>query len=114
MFAMVRLDAVSADRVISYSAGPERYFELLETEGIVPAPYTARIHWVAIERWNVFRDADWKPELKAAHELTLAKLPARTRAVFAMPASQQKRLITERRKLLAAKAALKKAGTTPA
>jgi len=107
MFALVNLDG-DGKAVISYAAGPERYSELLETEGIVPAPYMARIYWVAVERWNVFRTAEWEHELSAAHALTFAKLPPRTRAVLAMPATQRKRLLAERKKLLAARAAEKK------
>jgi predicted DNA-binding protein (MmcQ/YjbR family) len=105
MFAMVKLDdeRTGPTRVISYPAGPERYAELLETEGIFPAPYVARIFWVAVEHWNVFRTAEWQRELKAAYTLTLAKLPPKTRAVLAMPPTQQKRLIGERKKLLAAR-----------
>src|SRR5882757_6569128 len=76
MFALVNLDG-DGKAVISYSAGPERYSELLETEGIFPAPYMARIYWVAVERWNVFRTPDWEQELRAAHALTFAKLPPR-------------------------------------
>jgi predicted DNA-binding protein (MmcQ/YjbR family) len=108
MFALVNLDA-DGKALISYSAGPERYSELLETEGIVPAPYMARIYWVAIERWNVFRMPEWEQELRAAHTLTFNKLPPGVRAALALPATQQKRLIAERRKLLAAKAAAKSA-----
>jgi predicted DNA-binding protein (MmcQ/YjbR family) len=107
MFALVNLDG-DGGAVISYAAGPERYAELLESEGVVPAPYMARIFWVAVERWNVFRTPEWERELCAAHALTFDKLPPRTRATLAMPANQQKRLIAERRKLLAAKAAQKK------
>lgn len=108
MFAMVPLDHESGpSRVISYLAGPERFSELLETEGVFPAPYVARIHWVAIEHWNVFRTAQWEQELNAAHALTLAKLPPKTRAVLALPATQQKRVIADRKKLLAAKPAAK-------
>jgi predicted DNA-binding protein (MmcQ/YjbR family) len=107
MFALVNLDD-DGKAIISYSAGPERYSELLETEGILPAPYMARIYWVAVERWSVFRPADWQQELRAAHALTFAKLPPKTRATLALPATQQRRLIAERRKLLAAKAAIKK------
>jgi predicted DNA-binding protein (MmcQ/YjbR family) len=104
MFAMVKLEHESGPtRVISYLAGSERYSELLETEGIFPAPYVARIFWVAIEHWNVFRTSEWEQELRAAHALTLAKLPARVREVLAMPATQQRRLITERKRLLASK-----------
>jgi predicted DNA-binding protein (MmcQ/YjbR family) len=107
MFALVNLDG-DGGAVISYAAGPERYPELLESEGVIPAPYMARIFWVAVERWSVFRTPEWERELCAAHALTFNKLPPRTRATLAMPANQQKRLIAERRKLLAAKAAQKK------
>ena len=113
MFALVNLDAddgperAKPSLVISYAAGLERYSELLEIEGIIPAPYMARIYWVAVERWNVFRSADWERELTAAHSLTFNKLPPRTQAILAMPPTQQKHLIADRRKLLAAKAAKK-------
>jgi predicted DNA-binding protein (MmcQ/YjbR family) len=103
MFALVNLDG-DGKAIISYAAGPERYAELLEIEGIIPAPYMARIYWVAVERWNVFRTSEWEKELLAAYSITLNKLPPRTRAALALPASQQKCLIAERKKLLAAKA----------
>lgn len=102
MFIMVKLEQdTSRPRVISYVAGPERYADLLEIEGIFPAPYVARIHWVAVERWDVFRTAVWEQQLRAAHEITFAKLPPRTRAVLALPAKEQRRLIADRKKLLA-------------
>ena len=106
MFALVNLEG-DGKAIISYAAGPQRYSELLEIEGVIPAPYMARIYWVAVERWNVFRTAEWEQELLAAHTLTLNKLPPRTRAVLAMPASRQKRLIADRKKLHAARAAAK-------
>ena len=87
--------------LLSYSAGPDRYAELLERDGLVPAPYFARAHWVAAERWDVFSDAEWHCELRAAYDLTLAKLPKKVRATFALPAAQQRRLITEARRKLA-------------
>lgn len=106
MFALVNLDG-DGRAVISYSAGPERYSELLEIEGIIPAPYMARIFWVAVERWNVFRTSEWEGELLAAHELTFCKLPPITRAFLARPAADQRRALAERKKLLAARAAEK-------
>jgi predicted DNA-binding protein (MmcQ/YjbR family) len=106
LFALVNLDG-DAKGVISYSAGPQRYSELLEIEGIIPAPYMARIFWVAAEHWGVFRTTDWEQELRAAHTITFNKLPPRTRAVLTMSSTRQKRLIADRRKLLAARAAAK-------
>jgi len=106
MFALVNLDG-DGRAVISYSAGRERYSELLEIEGIIPAPYMARIFWVAIERWDVFRTSEWEQELRAAHGLTFNKLPPITRAFLVRPAADQRRALAERKKLLAARAAEK-------
>ena len=107
MFALANLDG-DGRAVISYAAGPERYSELLEMEGVIPAPYMARIFWVAVERWDVFRWAEWEQELTAAHAITFAKMPPKTRTVLAMPAKEQKRLIRERKALLAERAAAKR------
>jgi predicted DNA-binding protein (MmcQ/YjbR family) len=103
MFCLLNLDA-GEHGVMSYSAGPERYSELVEREGMVPAPYMARIHWVAVERWDALRNAEWESELRAAHAITLAKLPKGVREVLAMPERGRGKLITERRRLLAKRA----------
>jgi predicted DNA-binding protein (MmcQ/YjbR family) len=103
MFVLVNLDG-SERGVISYAAGPERFAELVEREGIVPAPYFARIFWVAVEHWGVLRDREWEAELAAAHAITLAKLPKGVREVLALPERARAKLIAERRKALAAQA----------
>jgi predicted DNA-binding protein (MmcQ/YjbR family) len=87
-----------------YSAGPTRYSELLEIEGLIPAPYMARNHWVAAERWDVFTPAEWQRELRAACDLTLAKLPKKVLATLALPAARQRSLIVQARRRLAASA----------
>lgn len=82
MFAMIALDAVADNPkhpVLSFAAGPEAYPGLLEIEGLVPAPYLARAHWVAAIRWDVFRPSEWEQHLRCAHSLTLAKLAPKTR-----------------------------------
>ena len=97
MFAVVDLDGRGGP-LMSYAAGPERFAELVEQEGIVPAPYLARAHWVAVERWEIFRASEWMRELEAAHAIIYAKLPKRTRDVLAMPAKERKLIIAQRRK----------------
>jgi predicted DNA-binding protein (MmcQ/YjbR family) len=64
---------------LSFAAGPERFHELLEIDGVVPAPYRARIHWVALERWNAFSRAELEALLRHAHAITSAKLPKRAK-----------------------------------
>jgi len=108
MFAVASLENNSKWKgVISYSAGPEHYAELLEIEGLFPAPYMARIWWVAVERWDIFRAPEWERELRAAYDLTLGKLPPKTRKVLDLPAKDQQKLIHERRKLLESRAKAK-------
>lgn len=92
-------------RVISYMAGPERFAELVEREEIVPAPYMARNFWVAVEHWGVFRPSEWEEELRAGHGIVYDKLPPKTKNVLAMPAGERRRLIVDRRRELAEKAA---------
>jgi len=104
MFCLLNLDA-GAQGVVSYSAGPERFAELVEVEGMKPAPYMARIHWVAAERWDALRNAEWERELRAAYEITLGKLPKGVVAALALPEQELGKLIAERRKVLAGKAA---------
>jgi predicted DNA-binding protein (MmcQ/YjbR family) len=107
MFALVNLDG-DGRAVISYAAGPERYSELLEIEGVIPAPYMARIFWVAVDAWDVFRGPVWERELTAAHQIVFGKLPPKMKAVLAMPLKEQKRLIRERKALLGERAAAKR------
>jgi predicted DNA-binding protein (MmcQ/YjbR family) len=107
MFVMMNL--TPGEMPVFYPAGQERMASLLELEGIVPAPYMARIFWVAAERWDVFRNAVWEDELRTAHALTYAKLPPRVKAVLALPKAELKKLVSERRALLAQKNAAKKA-----
>src|ERR1035441_10591479 len=52
--------------LLSYAAGPTRYAELLELEGLIPAPYFARAHWVAALRWDIFTPAQCHHKLLAA------------------------------------------------
>ncbi len=98
MFVMLNLD--QAQLPISYPAGQERYNDMLEIEGVRPAPYLARIFWIAIERWDVHRMAGWESELTHAHSLTLARLPHKALRVLALSKPEQRKAIAEARKKL--------------
>jgi predicted DNA-binding protein (MmcQ/YjbR family) len=99
-FVHVNLEAGQGHPAM-FPAGPERFAELCERDGVIPAPYAARNFWVAVERWDALRDREWEEELTAAHSIVYKKLPPRTKAVLGMPKAEQKKLTIERRKLLA-------------
>jgi predicted DNA-binding protein (MmcQ/YjbR family) len=104
MFALANLDE-DHKGVLSFAAGPERYAELLEKDGVFPAPYLARAHWVAIEHWGVLRSSELEELLESGRRLVYDKLPKRTRDALALPAAAQRKLLKERKKLLASRAA---------
>jgi predicted DNA-binding protein (MmcQ/YjbR family) len=66
--------------VCSFKCTPEKFVELQETEGIIPAPYMARAHWVALERFDVLRDAEFRELLATSYKLNYEKLTLKFRA----------------------------------
>lgn len=81
MFAVVALDAAS-DHCLSFKCTPEVFAELTERSGIVPAPYVARYHWVALEKFNALPERELKELLKNAYQLIRDKLPRKVQAGF--------------------------------
>jgi predicted DNA-binding protein (MmcQ/YjbR family) len=74
MFAVIGLEA-GFDHCMSFKATPEKFAELIERNGIVPAPYVARYHWVALERFNALSEKELKALVKTAYDLVFEKLP---------------------------------------
>lgn len=74
MFAVTVLEGASK-YCLSFKCTPEKFGELTEEEGIDPAPYVARYHWVALQRFNALSGKELKALLRNAYDLVLAKLP---------------------------------------
>jgi len=79
MFAVIGLDAGS-DHCLSFKATPEKFAELVERNGIVPAPYVARYHWVALERFNALSEKELKALLRIAYDLVFERLPKKVKS----------------------------------
>jgi predicted DNA-binding protein (MmcQ/YjbR family) len=78
MFAVVGLDAKYPAK-LSFKCTPEKFAELVEREGIIPAPYVARYHWVALEDLDALPSRELKELLKTAYRLVHDKLPLKVR-----------------------------------
>jgi predicted DNA-binding protein (MmcQ/YjbR family) len=74
MFCVASLDPREGNRV-SFKCTPEDFAEFVERDGIVPAPYMARNHWVSLEKWSVLRDQEIKAAVTKSYGLVKAKLP---------------------------------------
>jgi predicted DNA-binding protein (MmcQ/YjbR family) len=60
---------------LSMKVPAEEFGELTEREGIMPAPYMARNHWILIEKSNALTANEWKYYIRQSYELVFAKLP---------------------------------------
>jgi predicted DNA-binding protein (MmcQ/YjbR family) len=79
MFAVMVLEG-PVKYIMSFKCTEERFNELIEQEGIDPAPYMARNKWVAIERFAVLSDKELKCLLRTSYDMVLEKLPKKVRA----------------------------------
>jgi predicted DNA-binding protein (MmcQ/YjbR family) len=86
MYAVVCLEP---PHTVAFKCTPEEFAELVERDGIIPAPYLARAMWVQEQAIGDALDRqELRTLLRASYELVQAKLPKRKRAaVFSKPAA---------------------------
>lgn len=95
MFAVVNLEP---PHQLSFKCTPESFSELVERDGLIPAPYLARAMWV---QEQALGEAFERPELEAllatAYELVKARLSKRAQQ-RAVAGAQPPRKIARRRR----------------
>jgi predicted DNA-binding protein (MmcQ/YjbR family) len=73
MFAVTGLE--SGEQGISFKCTPEKFAELIERDGIIPAHYVARYHWVTVENTDALKPDELKDLIKNSYNLVCDKLP---------------------------------------
>lgn len=73
MFAVTGLE--TAEQSISFKCTPEKFAELIEKDGIIPAHYVARYHWVTLEKPDALRTDELKELIEKSYETVYEKLP---------------------------------------
>lgn len=76
MFCVTGLDGGGQ---LSFKTTPEKFAELTERDGVVPAPYVARYHWVAVEKLGAIENSELKELIGNSYRLVFEKLPAGVR-----------------------------------
>ena len=71
MFAVTNLGEATG---ISFKVEDERFLELTDRKGIIPAPYLARAKWVYVEDAQALRDEEAAQLLRRSYELAFGKL----------------------------------------
>jgi predicted DNA-binding protein (MmcQ/YjbR family) len=78
IFAILNLGSVPQG--ICFKCDPERFGELVEQEGIVPAPYLGRYKWVLIEGLDILTNYELEDLLSQSYQMVVAKTPRSTRS----------------------------------
>jgi predicted DNA-binding protein (MmcQ/YjbR family) len=83
MFCVANLEPGMSPTKIAFKCTPEKFAELVEIDGIIPAPYMARNHWVAMLDMNALRQPEIKELIEESYRMILAKLPKKTQSELA-------------------------------
>jgi len=74
MFCIANLEPGMSPTKIAFKCTPEKFTELVEVEGIIPAPYMARNHWVAMLNLDALRQPEIKELISNSYQMVLEKL----------------------------------------
>jgi len=74
MFAVTGLETAQ-NTSLSFKCTPEKFAELTERDGIIPAHYVARYHWVTLEKLDALGQDELKDLIKESYGLVWEKLP---------------------------------------
>jgi predicted DNA-binding protein (MmcQ/YjbR family) len=83
MFAVAPLEPTPLS--LSFKCSNDDFAELIERPGVIPAPYLARAHWVALESESTLPRPELERLLRQAHSLVVAKLPKKLQANLLAP-----------------------------
>lgn len=78
IFVLSSLDSF-AENVLSIKSDPNKFDELIEIEGIIPAPYLARNKWISIQRTCRIKTSELKDLITTSYDLVFSKLPKNTK-----------------------------------
>lgn len=82
MFCVLCVRGPLAGR-LSFKVEDERFLELTERPGFMPAPYLARAHWVLVSEPGRLPARELAALLRRSYELVRAKLPRKTQRELA-------------------------------
>lgn len=68
---------------LCFKVSPEKFAELTERPGIIPAPYLARAKWVALETRDALPPDELALLLRESYDMVFAKLPRKIRETLA-------------------------------
>jgi predicted DNA-binding protein (MmcQ/YjbR family) len=76
MFCVACTEPVAPPKVaLSFKCDDETFAELIERDGVIPAPYMAQHKWVAPEQFDTLGAAELEKLIRRAYAIVSSKLP---------------------------------------
>ena len=93
MFAVACTDFSSHPdaNVCAFKCDDETFAELVERDGVLPAPYMARVKWVALHEWKAVPDREITALVARAYAIVRAGLSKKTQAALPAPPAPSRR-----------------------
>jgi predicted DNA-binding protein (MmcQ/YjbR family) len=85
MFAVVGLHGPHSGR-LSFKVDKDRFLELTDQPGMIPAPYMARAFWISVTEPERFGREELAAFVRRSYELVVSNLPRKAQAALAKPA----------------------------
>lgn len=63
------------NNILSLKCSPEKFREMIECEGIIPAPYLARNNWICLQKANRLKLSELKGLIRDSYKIVSEKLP---------------------------------------
>ena len=76
---------------LCFKVSPEKFPELTERPGVIPAPYLARAKWVALETKDALSPDEVRILLRDSYDMVVGKLSRKTREALAHGKSRARR-----------------------
>ena len=73
MFVVISLE----DGSLSFKCTPEEFAELTTRDGIEPAHYVGRYHWITVRRLEALRSSELRRLIQDSYRMIYRKLPAK-------------------------------------
>ncbi len=68
---------------LSFKVEPERFLELSDLPGMMPAPYVGRAFWISVTEPERFSNAELSSHIRRSYELIVESLSAKAQAALA-------------------------------
>jgi predicted DNA-binding protein (MmcQ/YjbR family) len=82
MFCVACPEPATNAVAMSFKCDDETFAELIERDGLLPAPYLARAKWVALQRFDSLPSRELSPLVRRSYDLVVAKLPKTARGAL--------------------------------